>query len=62
MRDYLVRTQDIQGHAAGSWWFEGDYSNDVGGRLYTTCMSCLILEVYYRYLPVYTKPTEDFQF
>ena len=62
MRDYLVRTQEIQGHAAGSWWFEGDYSNDVGGRLYTTCMSCLILEVYYRYLPVYTKPTEDFQF
>lgn len=62
MRDYLVRTQEIQGHAAGSWWFDGDYSNDIGGRLYTTCMSCLILEVYYRYLPVYGKPDEDFQF
>jgi hypothetical protein len=62
MRDYLVRTQETQGHSAGSWWFDGDHSNDVGGRLYATCMSCLILEVYYRYLPVYAQPGGDFQF
>lgn len=62
MRDYLVRTQETQGHSAGSWWFSGDHSNDVGGRIYTTCMGCLILEVYYRYLPVYAQPDVDFQF
>lgn len=62
MRDYLVRTQETQGHSAGSWWFPGDHSNDIGGRLYATCMSCLILEVYYRYLPVYAQPNIDFQF
>lgn len=63
MRDFLVRTQVTQGHSSGSWWFEGaDHSNDVGGRLYTTCMACLTLEVYYRYLPVYAQPGTDFQF
>jgi len=62
MRDYLVRTQQTQGHTAGSWWFDGDFSNDAGGRIYATCMSCLTLEVYYRYLPVYAQPSVDFQF
>jgi hypothetical protein len=62
MRDFLVRTQLTQGHSSGSWWFDGDHSNDVGGRLYTTCMACLTLEVYYRYLPVYSQPGADFQF
>ena len=28
---------------------------DVGGRLYTTAMSAMILEIYYRYLPLYAK-------
>jgi hypothetical protein len=63
MREYLVRTQELQGHSAGSWWFEDDYSNDIGGRLYVTCMACLTLEVYYRYLPIYEQPAgSDFQF
>jgi hypothetical protein len=62
MRDQLIRTQITQGHMSGSWWFDGDHSNEVGGRLYTTCMSCLILEVYYRYLPVYGPVGSDFEF
>ncbi len=55
MRDYLVTTQD-QGnsHRAGSWYFS-DMHGQVGGRLYTTAMSVMILEVYYRYLPLYDK-------
>jgi hypothetical protein len=62
MRDYLVRNQVPEGHMAGSWWFDRDYSNKIGGRLYVTCMSCLILEVYYRYLPVYGETAEEFRF
>ena len=73
MRDYLVSTQENDGHLAGSWWFdlkkttsenEGyvRVSNETGGRLYVTAMACLTLEVYYRYLPVNEAVREDFQF
>jgi hypothetical protein len=62
MRDLLVKTQSPSGHLRGSWMFEGDHSNKVGGRFYSTCMSCLILEVYYRYLPVYGQASDDFRF
>lgn len=62
MRDLLVKTQSPSGHLRGSWMFEGDHSNKVGGRFYSTCMACLILEVYYRYLPVYGEASEDFRF
>ena len=72
MRDYLVGSQEKEGHMAGSWWFdikknnekEGyiRVSNETGGRLYVTAMACLTLEVYYRYLPVNNAVTADFQF
>lgn len=63
MRDYLVRTQATQGHEEGSWFFpRGGHSGDVGGRLYTTSMATMILEVYYRHLPLYKQQAaeEDF--
>jgi hypothetical protein len=60
MRDYLVLTQEKEGHMAGSWWFSADISNLAGGRIYVTAMACLTLEVYYRYLPVYEE-TIDFK-
>ena len=55
MRDHLIATQ-VQGvgHADGSWYFE-DQHGKVGGRLYTTAMAVMILEVYYRYLPLYEE-------
>ena len=56
MRDYLVRTQDSRGHQRGSWYFP-DQHGKVGGRLYTTAMAVMILEVYYRYLPLYEEKT-----
>jgi hypothetical protein len=52
LRDHLVRTQATTGHEKGSWHFK-DTHGDVGGRLYSTAMAAMILEVYYRYLPLY---------
>ncbi len=57
MRDYLVQTQEINGHQAGSWFCPDKHSN-VGGRLYVTCMAIMTLEVYYRYLPLYGWPED----
>lgn len=60
LRDTLVADQRTTGHAAGSWdphapW--GDY----GGRIFSTAMSTLCLEVYYRFLPLYQMggPTDE---
>ncbi len=54
MRDYLVGTQDKNGHQAGSWYLAGgDHGMNPGGRLYFTSMAALTLEVYYRHLPLY---------
>ena len=56
MRDYLVGTQSKKGHEAGSWFFDGtDMGSTAGGRLYCTAMATMILEVYYRHLPLYTE-------
>jgi hypothetical protein len=52
MKAHLLRTQANQGHANGSWYF-ADKHGDAGGRVYNTAMAILILEVYYRYLPIY---------
>lgn len=57
MRDFLIQTQDqSNSHQAGSWYFADKAGHSkTGGRLYTTAMSVMILEVYYRYLPLYEK-------
>lgn len=54
LRDHLVQTQEKQGHESGSWYFEGDFGSGIGGRLYITAMSAMILEVYYRHMPIYS--------
>ncbi len=53
-RDYLVREQATQGHEKGSWFFGRSHFNEVGGRLYCTAMATLTLEVYYRFMPIYS--------
>jgi len=52
MRDFLVESQETRGHMSGSWYFP-DQHGDQGGRVYNTAMAVLILEVYYRHLPIY---------
>lgn len=62
MRDFLTSSQDKTGHQKGSWVMRGDHGSDRGGRLYCTSMATMILEVYYRHMPIYGKQaaTEDF--
>jgi hypothetical protein len=51
----LVSSQVAQGPQAGSWPLDDVWSG-YGGRVYTTAMGALCLEVYYRFLPLYDKP------
>ncbi len=58
MQNTLVPRQRTDGEAAGSWDPEciwGGY----GGRVYSTAMSALCLEVYYRYLPLYRSNPQE---
>ena len=55
MRDRLVNSQAQDGDAAGSWRTDDSHGARMGGRLYTTCLSIMTLEVYYRYLPLYRR-------
>jgi len=59
MRDYLVRTQASQGHESGSWHFEGTRAGDKAGRLFSTAMAVMTLEVYYRYMPLYGEKSVE---
>ena len=47
IRDVLLENQSKNGHQAGSWNPEGD--RHTAGRVYTTALGALCLEVYYRY-------------
>lgn len=63
MRRQLLSTQAREGHESGSWFFKDDrQSSNKGGRLYNTCMAIMMLEVYYRYLPLYDKHTVNDSF
>lgn len=60
MRDQIVSTQVQTGHAAGSWFGEEEHrAATEGGRLYCTCMATMMLEVYYRYMPLYAEQAEE---
>jgi hypothetical protein len=63
MRDVLISHQVKDGHASGSW----DPNTTIdpwgreGGRVYSTALAALCLEVYYRFLPVQSVTGEDSQ-
>ncbi len=60
IREHLIKTQNQSGHEAGSWYFEDQYAKE-GGRLYTTAMSAMTLEVYYRFAPLYQQADRAFE-
>ena len=49
IRDVLLEHQSRDGDNAGSWDPEGGSHGVSGGRVYTTALGALCLEVYYRY-------------
>lgn len=54
----LLKTQVTRGSMVGSWHVNSptrDAWGGPGGRLYVTALSLLILEVYYRHLPLYRE-------
>ena len=58
LRDLLIKNQETTGLEKGSWDPLGEHPDrwanlGQGGRLYTTCLSLYMLEVYYRHLPIY---------
>jgi hypothetical protein len=58
LRDMLVERQEKTGLEKGSWDPLGEHpdvwaNRGEGMRLYTTCLSLYMLEVYYRHLPIY---------
>ena len=58
MRDMLISTQTPQGKKdEGSWEADKDLIGTNCGRLGTTCLTLMTLEVYYRHLPLYKRDT-----
>lgn len=53
MRTVLPDNQVRKGRERGSWDPQGDRWGNAGGRLFVTCLSTYMLEVYYRHLPIY---------
>lgn len=61
MREELPKQQVQSGKERGSWSPRTPVPDEWGmsfGRLYTTCLSILMLESYYRHVPVYETPEE----
>jgi hypothetical protein len=64
MKKMLLDAQAKEGHEAGSWYtgVEGGHGAHVAGRLYCTSLATMILEVYYRHLPIYRGQATDDEF
>jgi hypothetical protein len=56
MKQMLPSNQVRKGKEHGSWNPNGDNPHgEIAGRLYVTCLSTYMLEIYYRHLPIYRK-------
>ncbi len=54
IRDLVVETQIKEGPLAGTWEPRDQWEHR-GGRLYATSLKLLVLEIYYRHLPLYEQ-------
>jgi len=59
LRDMLIAHQRTEGERRGSWDPPERGFDAVGGRVYTTAINVLTLEIYYRYLPFYRGGSFD---
>ncbi len=55
MKGHLLATQVPAYQVQPGSWNPDSMWGGYGGRVYSTAMSCLCLEVYYRYLPMYQR-------
>ena len=65
LRDWLVESQVQNGHAKGSWHFPDSRTHrgpKEGGRLASTAIATMILEVYYRHMPLYADSAAEDDF
>lgn len=64
MKPLLLSRQATIGDEAGSWFdgFGTGHASEVGGRLYCSSMATMILEVYYRHLPMYQTESLEREF
>lgn len=56
----IVGSQQKAGHAAGSWEPDSKWGPN-GGRIYSTAVNVLSLEVYYKYAPGYLQQMPDLE-
>lgn len=63
LRDELIKQQvpEGSGHSTGSWYTGGPHAQS-GGRLCATSLATMILEVYYRHMPLYSEKSSDADF
>lgn len=52
LHDMLAETQIVEGHMVGTWDPKDQWERS-GGRIYSTSLRLLMLEVYYRHLPLF---------
>jgi len=65
LRDWLVAAQETKAGANGSWHFQDSKSHRgpiEGGRLASTAFATMILEVYYRHMPLYANDAAEDDF
>lgn len=55
VRDRIVRKQRTTGHMTGSWDPDDSQWGTYGGRIYSTALATMTLEVYYRFLRTYDE-------
>ncbi|TWU48534.1 hypothetical protein Poly51_44340 [Rubripirellula tenax] len=63
LRDWLVSQQSQTSGAKGSWYIKSKvHGMDEGGRLLQTSFATMILEVYYRHMPLYADAASEDDF